>query len=64
MQINIQARFTLIARTRCLMIIKCVCTKEQFWFKTNKFIEYVSETILPRLRHDVMKAERPLCPSF
>ena len=46
------------------MIIKCVCTKEQFWFKTKKFIEYVSETILPRLRHDVMKAERPLCPSF
>ena len=33
-------------------------------FKTNKFIECVSETILPRLQHDVMKAERPLCPSF
>ena len=32
--------------------------------QTNKFIECVSETILPRMQHDVMRAERPLCPSF
>lgn len=42
-----------------------MCLHERtIWFETNKVIECVSETILPRLQHDVMKAEQPLRPSF
>ena len=58
-----EARSTQISKTKHPRS-KTKHPKNNIWFKANKFIECVSETILPRLQHDVMKAERPLCPSF
>jgi len=60
MQINIQARFTNSENEVPHDYKMCLHEINNIWFKTNKFIECVSETILPRLQHDVMKAERPL----